>query len=183
MISDVCIGDVASLKCVWIGGGLLAATSNEHMIRLWHVEKDIAYELSLREYDLLEAEDEETVTCVAFNPLKRIIVAGTNLGRVIMFRRVNKGGGDMENNPENEWECLPPVTVNNAESVLDVDWASGSGILSIKTDSGISILNESELYCKYRDGYAVMQLSDKVCLSLSLSLSLSLCVCVSLLYK
>jgi len=40
-------GDAADLQVVWAGGGLLAATNREGMVRMWHVEQDCNYMLLL----------------------------------------------------------------------------------------------------------------------------------------
>lgn len=112
-------GDVNLLKCAWVGGGLLAATNEQHMIRFWHVEKDINYQLSLKDKEIHASTEGEVLTCLDFNPQKRMIVCGTNSGRVIMWRRIN-AGADKDNNPESEWEPLAPIDTHGA--VLDVGY-------------------------------------------------------------
>lgn len=40
-------GDPEKLRTIWIGDLLLATTSNENMIRMWHLEEDENYALTL----------------------------------------------------------------------------------------------------------------------------------------
>jgi len=72
-------GDSEKLRSIWIGSCLLATCSYENMLRLWHLEEDENYVLTL-----LEMQGEEGATlqgdkinCIQYEPKGKVLVGGT----------------------------------------------------------------------------------------------------------
>lgn len=150
-------GDGGNLQVVFAGHGLLAASNNENLIRLWHLEKEDNYILSLQESKHM-AIPKDIITCIAFNPQKRVLCAGTLAGRVVFWRFI--GRNDSLTDPSAEdWEILSPVETNYGGSGSGVgiqsirfgpESTTSGGILAIASKEGVSVLNETILHSKYR---------------------------------
>jgi hypothetical protein len=60
---------------VQAGGPLLAATSREGMVRVWHIEQEYNYVLMLNDPRHM-SQPKDVVVTVAFNPRRRLLVPG-----------------------------------------------------------------------------------------------------------
>jgi len=159
-------GDGSELQACIAGAGLLAAANCENVVRLWHLEQEDNYVLSLQDAKH-QAIPKDVITCIAFNPRKRVLAAGTLAGRVVFWRWVGRsaasGGGDPS---ADDWEVLPPVETNYGGSgsglgIRSLRWGQGEGLLAVASKEGVSVLNETVLASKYLEsaGLSMIQLS------------------------
>jgi intraflagellar transport protein 140 len=154
-------GDGSELQCVWAGSGLLAAANGEPMVRFWSMESDENYVLSIAD-PKHNAAPKDIVRCLAFNPRKRVLAAGTVAGRVCMWHYI---GPKEDRDPSDEdWDILP--SIDTQKSVFSLNWGPGEGLLGMCSREMASILNETVLHCKTHASGAVIQMSsDRLFLS------------------
>jgi intraflagellar transport protein 140 len=161
-------GDGSELVCTWAGNGLLAAANGENLVRLWHLETDDNYVLTCNDpQHRLTVKDR--VTCLSFNPRKRVLAGGTKEGRVIMWRFVRSlsyvEDADFEAASE-DWDVIPGVGVNSNyadKGVVSLRWYDGAkdGLIAASTGVSVSILSETVLHCKTVGDTSVIQLSSE----------------------
>jgi intraflagellar transport protein 140 len=161
-------GDGSELQTVFAGHGLLAAANGENLVRLWHLEQEDNYTLSLTDPKHMSIP-KDIITCLAFSPQKRVLCAGTLAGRVVFWKFIGRGIDSGVDPSPQDWEVLPPVETNYGGSgsglgVRSITWgAPSAGILSVASKEGISVLNETVLACSYhpKSGASVIQLSSE----------------------
>ena len=165
-------GDGSDLQAVFAGHGLLAAANSENLVRLWHLEKEDNYVLPLTDPKHM-AIPKDIITCLAFNPNKRVLCAGTLAGRVVFWRFIGRSINGSGADPSAEdWEILPSVETNYGGSgsglgIQSLKWGPGEGLLAVASKEGVSILNETVLHSKYleKTGVSLIQLSsDSFCI-------------------
>jgi intraflagellar transport protein 140 len=75
-------GDPEQLGSIWIGDCLLATSSAENMIRLWHLDEDENYVLTM--FDQNAPNDK--IIHIKYEQQGGLMVAGTMEGRVVMWK-------------------------------------------------------------------------------------------------
>lgn len=163
-------GDGSELQAVFAGHGLLAAANCENLVRLWHLEKEDNYTLSLQDPKHM-AIPKDIITCLAFNPTKRVLCAGTLAGRVVFWKFIGRSLAGVDPSAE-DWEVLPPVETNYGGSgsglgIQSLRWGPGEGLLAVASKEGLSVLNETVLHSRHlsKSGLSMIQLSsDSFCL-------------------
>lgn len=163
-------GDGSDLKCVIAGTNLLAAANHESLLRLWHLERDDSYILSLA-HPLHMAPPKDTLLCVGFNPATSVLAGATATGRVCMWKfhgPTIMGSASSSSSPfslssydpsEHDWEVLPPVQIESHDAIHSLCWGPSPNLLTLNCRSACSILNETVLHCRYVEGNALVQRS------------------------
>lgn len=81
------VADNGLKSLVWAGAGLLAAATQEKMIRVFNLMTDENYNLSLSALgDMVERSDR--IVSVAFNPIDRHLACGTEGGIIAIWKYV-----------------------------------------------------------------------------------------------
>lgn len=143
--------DANPVQAQWVGAGFLSTASNELMLRVWNLDQDDHYVLSLD----VQKSPNDRITCAAFNAKKQILAAGTREGNVIMWRYVGEIG--MSAASSENWEFLFEVSLGSR--VISIQWGAGDNLLhAVKTD-GVSILSETVLHRRIREATSVFQLA------------------------
>eukprot|EP00998_Keelungia_sp_KM082_P005361 NODE_16_length_3996_cov_51.442233_g15_i0.p1 GENE.NODE_16_length_3996_cov_51.442233_g15_i0~~NODE_16_length_3996_cov_51.442233_g15_i0.p1 ORF type:complete len:1185 (-),score=344.87 NODE_16_length_3996_cov_51.442233_g15_i0:442-3720(-) len=147
----------ASPQVMWVGPGLLATSNNEAVLRLWNLEKDENYLLHLTEQDDRDEarRGAERISCVSFNPRKRVLAGGTREGRIVFWQFV---GGESSTSPE-DWEAFAEIDLDTA--IHEIQWGPGETLLSASMSESVSILHETILKRKMLNNTAVIQLSPE----------------------
>eukprot|EP00743_Colponemidia_sp_Colp-15_P005070 GILK01005459.1.p1 GENE.GILK01005459.1~~GILK01005459.1.p1 ORF type:complete len:1424 (+),score=370.05 GILK01005459.1:129-4400(+) len=145
-------GDVDKLKAVWAGPGLLATVSGENLIRLWNLEVEENYILSLADVSTRFSTDR--ILSVAYNPRKRVLACGTKEGKVITWRYLDNLGSTAN---EQAWAPLPPNALS--DPITELEWGPGESLISCIAFESVSILHEAILTKKIRDRYVAVQTS------------------------
>lgn len=148
-------GDGSEMQCVYAGAGLLAAANHEPMVRVWHLETDDNYTLPITDARHMTAA-KDLVRCVSFNHRKRILAAGTQFGKVCLWKYVGPPPGKATS--AEDWEILPPVDAH--DNVAHLSWSNSDiGLMGLMTTGSASVLAETVLNTRRREGNTVIQMS------------------------
>ncbi|XP_029977413.1 intraflagellar transport protein 140 homolog isoform X2 [Sphaeramia orbicularis] len=141
-----------NIDIVWTDNGLLITATGEHMIRLWDLDRDENSILSLDE--AVGFEKGELINCVAYCSGKEIITAGTNHGRIAMWRMVvQPGRGDNKA----QWKLQPPTEIEG--NVTQLQWGSSLNLLAANNSNTILILHEHLMSAHFSQQMAAVQLT------------------------
>ncbi|XP_067291267.1 intraflagellar transport protein 140 homolog isoform X2 [Pseudorasbora parva] len=140
---------------VWTENGLLITASGEQHIRLWDVELDDHYALSLDES--LGFEKGELLNCVSFCTSKQVLAAGTSMGRVALWHMLTVR--DPKGDTKTQWKLQTPAEVEGNISLLQ--WGSSSHLLAVCSisSSRVVILSEHVMCSHYSQQMAAVQLT------------------------
>ena len=100
-------GNPEYLNTIWAGQGLMATVSGENMIRMFNIESDENYILSLAESAFQGLLFNDKMITISFNPKKRIISCGTKNGFIVMWRCKTMSAKSPAD-PDG-WQALQPV--------------------------------------------------------------------------
>ncbi|CAG9334634.1 unnamed protein product [Blepharisma stoltei] len=151
-------GSPENIYTIWGGPGLLVTVSGDNMVRLWNLEKDANYFLTLADTDITGKMLSDKINCIAFHEKKRILAGGTKEGRVIMWKCKSLMTSTSPANREG-WEAQLPVTLS-ADPIKQISWADGEGLLSASTEKTLSILSEADLRKVIKDDIIALQASN-----------------------
>mmetsp|Transcript_17764 Transcript_17764/g.41776 ORF Transcript_17764/g.41776 Transcript_17764/m.41776 type:complete len:1379 (+) Transcript_17764:96-4232(+) len=146
------------LRATWAGPGLLATVCQESVVRMWNLDQDDNYVLSISDHDLSQAAPTDRIVCLDFNPVSGVLAAGTMDGRVVMWRCETAGGVASQA----AWTPLMPS--NLGQRVNSVNWAKGEGRLAVSLADSAMMLSESMLVRKVKCGYAAIQTGSETIL-------------------
>lgn len=138
---------------VWTEDGLLITASGEQHIRLWDVELDDHYALSLDES--LGFEKGEQLNCVSFCTFKHVLAAGTSMGRVALWHMVTVN--DQKGDTKTQWKLQTPAEVEG--NISQLQWGSSSHLLAVCSSSCVLILSEHVMCSHYSQQVAAVQLA------------------------
>ncbi|KAI4899556.1 hypothetical protein NFI96_017646 [Prochilodus magdalenae] len=138
---------------VWTESGLLITASGEQLIRLWDLERDDNYVLSLDEN--LGFEKGELLNCVSYCTAKEVLAAGTNRGRVALWQMVivTQQKGDTRT----QWKLQPPTELEG--NISQLQWGSSLHLLAVCSSSAVLILSEHVMCSHYSQQVAAVQLT------------------------
>uniref|UniRef100_A0A8C2CEQ9 Intraflagellar transport 140 homolog (Chlamydomonas) n=1 Tax=Cyprinus carpio TaxID=7962 RepID=A0A8C2CEQ9_CYPCA len=138
---------------VWTENGLLITASGEQHIRLWDVELDDHYALSLDES--LGFEKGELLNCVSFCTSKQVLAAGTSRGRVALWHMVTVS--DQKGDTKIHWKLQTPAEVEG--NISQLQWGSSSHLLAVCSSSCVVILSEHVMCSHYSQQMTAVQLT------------------------
>lgn len=138
---------------VWTESGLLITASGELHIRLWDVELDDHYALSLDES--LGFEKGELLNCVSFCTSKQVLAAGTSRGRVALWHMLTVS--DQKGDSKTQWKLQTPAEVEG--NISQLQWGSSSHLLAVCSSSSVVILSEHVMCSHYSQQMAAVQLT------------------------
>eukprot|EP01002_Notosolenus_urceolatus_P015452 NODE_7_length_4446_cov_23.596543_g6_i0.p1 GENE.NODE_7_length_4446_cov_23.596543_g6_i0~~NODE_7_length_4446_cov_23.596543_g6_i0.p1 ORF type:complete len:1437 (-),score=556.32 NODE_7_length_4446_cov_23.596543_g6_i0:134-4204(-) len=153
----------ANTQVLWIGPGLLCTSGNENVLRVWNLERDENYMLSLSDQDddlVSRAKGSaEVMSCVSFNGRKRVLAGGTKEGRIVFWQYV--GANDLTTRPstQEDWEAFAEIDLETA--ISDISWGPGETLLAARLEESVSILHETVLKRKLAGQLAIVQMSPE----------------------
>ncbi|KAM3592216.1 uncharacterized protein V6R79_014947 [Siganus canaliculatus] len=139
---------------IWTESGLLITATGEQLIRLWDLERDDNYVLSLLES--LGYERGEMINCVSYCAAKEILAAGTTNGRIAMWRMIIQPGSN-KGDTKTQWKLQPPTEIEG--NVTQLQWGSGLNLLAANNSNTVLILSEHLMSAHYSQQVAAVQLS------------------------
>ncbi|MGH0149767.1 UNVERIFIED_CONTAM: hypothetical protein FKN15_049586 [Acipenser sinensis] len=149
-----------SADMAWAEKGLLITATGEKVVRLWDLERDDNYVLSLDEH--LGFEAGETLNCVSYCTVKGILAAGTSRGRIAMWQKVAVSNEKMEG--RDQWKLQTPAQLEG--NVIQLQWGSSMNLLAVITVSTVQILCEHVMSSHFSQQVAAVQLKpNQLCLS------------------
>ncbi|MGH0139831.1 UNVERIFIED_CONTAM: hypothetical protein FKN15_009952 [Acipenser sinensis] len=149
-----------SADIAWGEKGLLITATGEKVVRLWDLERDDNYVLSLDEH--LGFETGETLNCISYCSAKGILAAGTSRGRIAMWRKVAVSNRKMEG--RGQWKLQTPAELEG--TIIQLQWGSSMNLLAVITASTVLILCEHVMSSHFSQQVAAVQLNpNQLCLS------------------
>ncbi|XP_028263814.1 intraflagellar transport protein 140 homolog [Parambassis ranga] len=143
-----------NVDIVWTENSLLITATGEHMVRLWDLERDDNYVLSLDE--TLGFEKGELINCVSHCPGKEILAAGTTHGRIAMWRMVVQPGSS-RSNTKAQWKLQTPTEIEG--NVTQLQWGSSLNLLAANNSNTVLILCEHVMSAHFSQQVAAVQLT------------------------
>lgn len=151
-------GNPENISTIWGGPGLLVTVSGDNMVRLWNLERDANYFLTLADTDVTGKMLSDKINCISYHEKKRILAGGTQEGRVIMWKCKSLMTAESPSNRDG-WEAQLPVSLA-PNPITQISWAAGEGLLSASTQNSLSMLSEADLKKKIKDDLVALQSSN-----------------------
>jgi intraflagellar transport protein 140 len=135
---------------VWAGPGILAAATEEKVIRFVDLLVDESYNISLVSSLGGFVDRNDRSCCVAFNPSTRYLAVGTYLGIIAIWKFIGTfrdlssmktPSSIVASSSSSDWELIFRTSLGS--QILQISWWRGSGSLAVVTEDGAAILNES----------------------------------------
>uniref|UniRef100_A0A8C7NU40 Intraflagellar transport protein 140 homolog n=1 Tax=Oncorhynchus mykiss TaxID=8022 RepID=A0A8C7NU40_ONCMY len=133
--------------------GLLITATGEQVIRLWDLERDDNYVLSLDES--LGFEKGEVLNCVSYCTAKEILAAGTNRGRIALWRMVSQP--NTRTDTKAQWKLQTPTEIEG--NVTQLQWGSNLNLLAANSVTTVLILCEHIMSAHFGQQVAAVQLT------------------------
>ncbi|XP_068452167.1 intraflagellar transport protein 140 homolog, partial [Clinocottus analis] len=143
-----------NVDIVWTKNGLLITATGEQVIRLWDLDGDDNYVLSLNE--TLGFERGEIINCVAYCAAKEMLTAGTSHGRIAMWKMVVQAGGS-RGDTKAQWKLQTPTEIEG--NVIQLQWGSSLNLLAANNSNTVRILCEHVMSAHFSQQVAAVQLT------------------------
>ncbi|XP_040032624.2 intraflagellar transport protein 140 homolog [Gasterosteus aculeatus] len=138
----------------WTDTGLLITATGEQVVRLWDLDGDDNYVLSLNEN--LGFEKGEMINCVAYCAAKEILAAGTSHGRIAMWKMVVQPSAS-RSDAKAQWQLQTPTEVDG--NVIQLQWGSSLNLLAANNSNTVRILCEHVMSAHFSQQVAALQLT------------------------
>ena len=151
-------GNPDSIKCCWAGEGLIALVSGDDNVRLFYLDTDQSYFLTMSAHELGKNFIDDVFTCIDFNYRKRTLVVGSMKGRVYMWKC--NLTANMIPVSADSWE--PFCIVETIQNITEIKWSSFMGLIYITNNkSNYAMLSETILQKKMNKDLKIIQTSHK----------------------
>ncbi|XP_039255691.2 intraflagellar transport protein 140 homolog [Styela clava] len=125
----------------WASEGLLASATSDHSLRMWNLNSDDNYTLSLD--TALGFDSDERITSVAYSDQKRILAASTNKCKIAMWNFSPMFDSKTIQDAESQWLLQQATTIET--EALHIEWCNRKAVLAVNHDSGVTFLTEQRL--------------------------------------
>uniref|UniRef100_A0A3B3IEM7 Intraflagellar transport 140 n=1 Tax=Oryzias latipes TaxID=8090 RepID=A0A3B3IEM7_ORYLA len=139
-----------NVDIVWTENNLLITATGEHMIRLWDLDRDDNYILSLDE--TLGFDRGELINCVSYCSAKEILAAGTSNGRIAMWKKFSS-----RSDTKTQWKLQTPTEIEG--NVTQLQWGCSLNLLAANNSKTVLILCEHLMSAHFSQQVAAVQLS------------------------
>ncbi|CAD8141887.1 unnamed protein product [Paramecium octaurelia] len=149
-------GEPESLQSVWIGQCLIAISSNENMIRMFQLEADENYVITLHEFQELYPKEKilnDKITCVQYSKKSKNLVAGTKDGRLVFWK--NYALTDESPVESEQWKALQIIALN--KPVNEIAIGKNSGVIAARSADSVKIVQETLVHGKIYENVRVLQ--------------------------
>lgn len=153
-------GNPEDIRTIWGGTGLLVTVSGENMLRLWNLEQDKNYFLTLADADLSGKLLRDQVLSVAYQESKRVLAGGTKEGRVVMWRSKSIISGEAPASSEG-WDPYPPVSLSDLP-IVSLSWSGQEGLLGASSKTHFGIISETRLQKKVIETLVALQVTNNM---------------------
>ncbi|XP_068003113.1 intraflagellar transport protein 140 homolog isoform X1 [Melanerpes formicivorus] len=144
---------------ILIDHSLIVTALGEAVLRFWDLERDENYVLSPDVQFGFEAG--ECINCVSYCSARGLLAAGTNKGRVAMWR---KAAGSAQSvralEGKEKWRLQAPTELEG--NVTQIKWGSRKNLLAVNTISSVVILSEQAMLSHFHQQVAVVQVSPNL---------------------
>ncbi|XP_048407747.2 intraflagellar transport protein 140 homolog isoform X1 [Stegostoma tigrinum] len=141
---------------IWAESGLLITATGEVVIRLWDLDKDENYTLTLDEH--LGFSTGEIINCISYSESKGIIAAGTRNGQIALWRKtpVNRSNG-CRIEGKDQWKLQAPINLEG--NITQIKWGSSKNLLSVNSAGTVLILSEQVMSAHFNQQVAAIQVA------------------------
>ncbi|GFS01827.1 intraflagellar transport protein 140 homolog [Elysia marginata] len=138
---------------IWAGKGVLATATGESMVRMWDLDQDDNYILTLEGHSGYDSGN-EAIMCLAYNSGTGVLAGGTNMGNVALWKYTPPAAGRKIDGDE-KWRLQAPATVEGP--VRQIEWSHSKGFMAVNTIANVYVLCEQVMIYSYKDQTAVVQ--------------------------
>uniref|UniRef100_A0A803XVH6 Intraflagellar transport 140 n=1 Tax=Meleagris gallopavo TaxID=9103 RepID=A0A803XVH6_MELGA len=148
-----------SADIILIDHSLIVTAMGETVLRFWDLDRGENYVLSPDVQFGFEAG--ECMNCVSYCSAKGLLAAGTNKGRVAMWRNVSvssQSTGALEG--KEKWKLHASTELEG--NITQIKWGSRKNLLAVNSISSVVILSEQAMSCHYNQQVAAVQVSPSL---------------------
>ncbi|XP_053936151.1 intraflagellar transport protein 140 homolog isoform X2 [Cuculus canorus] len=148
-----------SADIILIDQSLVVTALGETVVRFWDLDRDENYLLSpdVR----FGFEGGECLNCVSYCSTKGLLAAGTNKGRIAMWKKA--AGSDQSVRAlegKEKWKLQAPTELEG--NITQIKWGSRKNLLAVNTVSSVVILSEQTMLAHFHQQVAVVQVSPSL---------------------
>uniref|UniRef100_A0A8C4XRT4 Intraflagellar transport protein 140 homolog n=1 Tax=Falco tinnunculus TaxID=100819 RepID=A0A8C4XRT4_FALTI len=148
-----------SADIILIDRSLVVTALGETVIRFWDLDRDENYMISLDVQ--FGFEGGECINCVSYCSAKGLLAAGTNKGRIAMWRKAAGSNQSMRAlEGKDRWNLQAPTELEG--NVSQIKWGSRKNLLAVNTTSSVVILSEQAMSSHFHQQVAVVQVSPNL---------------------
>ncbi|KAM5328101.1 intraflagellar transport protein 140 homolog isoform 1-T2 [Glossophaga mutica] len=136
-----------------IDGSLLVTAIGEAALRFWDLEQGENYVLSPEEK--FGFKKGENINCVSYCKIKGLLAAGTNKGRVAMWKKVP--GPHSSQGVEGKDRWILQTSTELEGNIAQIKWGSRKNLLAVNNFSSVVILSEQAMSSHFHQQVAVVQ--------------------------
>ncbi|XP_069726134.1 intraflagellar transport protein 140 homolog [Phaenicophaeus curvirostris] len=148
-----------SADIILIDHSLVVTALGETVVRFWDLDRDENYVLSP---DVRFGFDGgECLNCVSYCSAKGLLAAGTNKGRIAMWRKA--AGSDQSVwalEGKEKWKLQAPTELEG--NITQIKWGSRKNLLAVNIVSSVVILSEQTMLAHFHQQVAVVQVSPSL---------------------
>ncbi|KAM7151135.1 intraflagellar transport protein 140 homolog isoform 2-T3 [Macrochelys suwanniensis] len=148
-----------SADIILIDCSLLVTAMGETVLRFWDLERSENYVLFPDVQ--LGFEAGECVNSVSYCTVKGLLAAGTNKGRIAMWRKAsvsNQSTWALEG--KDRWKRQTPTELEG--NITQIKWGSRKNLLAVNNMSSVVILSEQAMSSHFHQQVAVVQVSPNL---------------------
>ncbi|PWA21906.1 hypothetical protein CCH79_00015610 [Gambusia affinis] len=146
-----------NVDIIWTENSLLITATGEPVIKIWDLERDENYVLSLDE--TLGFKKGEMINCVSYCAAKEILAAGTSKGRIAMWKMVMEpmSSSNYRADAKALWKLQNPTEIHG--NVTELQWGSNQNLLAANNSRTVLILSEHVMSAHFGQQVAAVQLA------------------------
>ncbi|XP_045849639.1 intraflagellar transport protein 140 homolog [Meles meles] len=141
-----------------IEGSVLVTAVGEPVLRFWDLEGGENYVLSPEEK--FGFEKAENINCVSYCKAKGLLAAGTDKGRVAMWRKLPGPQSSRAAEGKDRWALQTPTELEG--NITQIKWGSRKSLLAVNNISSVVILREQAMSSHFHQQVAVVQMSPSL---------------------
>ncbi|XP_025272825.3 intraflagellar transport protein 140 homolog [Canis lupus familiaris] len=148
-----CRADIALIE-----GSVLVTAIGEPVLRFWDLEGGENYMLSPAEK--FGFEKAENINCVSYCKTKGLLAAGTDKGRVAIWRKLPGPQSSRVAEGKDRWIFQTPSELEG--NITQIKWGSRKSLLAVNNMSSVVILSEQAMSSHFHQQVAVVQTSPSL---------------------
>ncbi|XP_036264768.1 intraflagellar transport protein 140 homolog [Pipistrellus kuhlii] len=141
-----------------IEGSLLVTAIGEAALRFWDLEGGENYVLSPEEK--FGFEKGENINCVSYCKTKGLLAAGTDKGRVAMWKKAPGPHSSWGVEGKDMWTLQAPTELEG--KITQIKWGSRKNLLAVNNTSAVVILSAQAMSSHFHQQAAVVQVSPSL---------------------
>ncbi|XP_046953797.1 intraflagellar transport protein 140 homolog [Lynx rufus] len=141
-----------------IEDSVLVTAVGEPILRFWDLEGGENYVLSTEEK--FGFEKGENINCVSYCKVKGLLAAGTDKGRVAMWKKLPGPQSGRAAEGKDGWAVQTPAELEG--NIIHIKWGSRKSLLAVNSISSVVILSEQAMCSHFHQQVAVVQTSPSL---------------------